>query len=146
MCHKELGILPSCVRSPWVEQNTGNSFPSHDLSCSCESIEDHETLSKSSVAARGGVAPLVPDAPRRPHPLHCRAQGRRNRLFLGKPMAWLCFVRTPAERESSILFGYEAQNGLRTPNEGINQRNLKIWAGVADKICFGRNYKFGIGI
>ena len=23
-------------------------------------------------------------------------------------------------------------------NEGINQRNLKIWADVADKICFGR--------
>ena len=30
-------------------------------------------------------------------------------------------------------------HGLRTPNEGINQRNLKIWADVADKICFGRN-------
>ena len=29
-------------------------------------------------------------------------------------------------------------HGLRTPNEGINQRNLKIWADVADKICFGR--------
>ena len=28
---------------------------------------------------------------------------------------------------------------LWTPNEGINQRNLKIWANVADKICFGRN-------
>ena len=27
---------------------------------------------------------------------------------------------------------------LRTLNEGINQRNLKIWADVADKICFGR--------
>ena len=25
-------------------------------------------------------------------------------------------------------------HGLRTPNEGINQRNLKIWADVADKI------------
>ena len=23
-------------------------------------------------------------------------------------------------------------------NEGVNQRNLKIWADVADKICFGR--------
>ena len=23
-------------------------------------------------------------------------------------------------------------HGLRTPNEGINQRNLKIWADVAD--------------
>ena len=26
----------------------------------------------------------------------------------------------------------------RTPNEGINQRNLKIWAYVTNKICFGR--------
>ena len=37
-------------------------------------------------------------------------------------------------------------HGLRTPNEGINQRNLKFLADVADKICFGRTYKFGIGI
>ena len=29
-------------------------------------------------------------------------------------------------------------HGLRTPNKGKNQRNLKIWADVADKICFGR--------
>ena len=29
-------------------------------------------------------------------------------------------------------------HGLRTPNEGIHQRNLKMWADVADKICFGR--------
>ena len=28
--------------------------------------------------------------------------------------------------------------GLRTPNEGINQRYLKNWADVVDKICFGR--------
>ena len=27
---------------------------------------------------------------------------------------------------------------LQTPNEGINQRNLKIWADLADKICFSR--------
>ena len=27
---------------------------------------------------------------------------------------------------------------LRTPNEGINQRYLKNWADVADKVCFGR--------
>ena len=32
----------------------------------------------------------------------------------------------------------DLEHGLRTPNEGINQRNLKIWADVADKICFGR--------
>ena len=29
-------------------------------------------------------------------------------------------------------------HGLRTPNEGINQRYLKNWADVADKICFNR--------
>ena len=28
-------------------------------------------------------------------------------------------------------------DGLWTPNEGINQRKLKIWANVANKICFG---------
>ena len=39
-----------------------------------------------------------------------------------------------------------ANQGLRTHNEGINQRNLKFWADVADKICFGRTYEFGIGI
>ena len=33
-------------------------------------------------------------------------------------------------------------HGLRTPNEGINQRYLKNWADVADKICFSRTYKF----
>ena len=32
-------------------------------------------------------------------------------------------------------------HGLRTPSEGKNQRNLKIWADVADKICFGRTFK-----
>jgi hypothetical protein len=32
---------------------------------------------------------------------------------------------------------YVIDHRLRTPNEGINQRNLKIWANVADKICFG---------
>ena len=37
------------------------------------------------------------------------------------------------------------RHGLRTPNEGINQSYLKIWADVADKICFGRTYKFGSG-
>ena len=29
-------------------------------------------------------------------------------------------------------------HGLWTPNEGINQRYLKYWADVADKIRFGR--------
>ena len=33
-----------------------------------------------------------------------------------------------------------AMHGLRTPKEGINQRYLKNWADVADKICFGHTY------
>ena len=33
---------------------------------------------------------------------------------------------------------YDYDHGLRTRNEGINQRYLKNWADVADKICFGR--------
>ena len=40
-----------------------------------------------------------------------------------------------------VDFGRQDQNsgghGLRTPNEGRNQRYLKNWADVADKICFG---------
>ena len=33
--------------------------------------------------------------------------------------------------------GQPRDHGLRTPNEGLNQRYLKYWADVADKICFG---------
>ena len=33
---------------------------------------------------------------------------------------------------------YKLIHGLWTPNEGINQKYLKNWADVADKICFGR--------
>ena len=33
------------------------------------------------------------------------------------------------------------------PNEGINQKYLKNWADVADKICFGRTSKnLGLGL
>ena len=38
----------------------------------------------------------------------------------------------------AFLFSFSLTHGLRTLNEGINQRNLKIWANAADKICFGR--------
>ena len=34
--------------------------------------------------------------------------------------------------------GKEVGDGRRTPNEGIDQRNLKIWADLADKICVDR--------
>ena len=54
--------------------------------------------------------------------------------------------RNPSNFSVCLLEVDDFIHGLRTPNEGINQRNLIIWADVADKICFGRNYKFGIGI
>ena len=38
---------------------------------------------------------------------------------------------------SSNTNSNDTNHGLRTPNEGINQRYLKNWADVADKICFG---------
>ena len=46
-------------------------------------------------------------------------------------------------KQTQIYFTFSAslinKHGLRTPNEGKNQRNLKIRADVADKICFGRS-------
>ena len=40
-------------------------------------------------------------------------------------------------KDSSTDKTFVRYHGLRTSNEGINQRNLKIWADVEDKICFG---------
>ena len=37
-----------------------------------------------------------------------------------------------------VILHQIVSHGLRTPNEGINQRYLKIWADKADKLCFGR--------
>ena len=47
---------------------------------------------------------------------------------------YLCTLIEAAQRSAV----QSSDHGLRTPNEGINQRNLKIKADVADKICFGR--------
>ena len=44
-----------------------------------------------------------------------------------------------------MLCGNVKNHGLRTPNEGINQRYLKNWADVADKICCRRTIQFGSG-
>ena len=52
-------------------------------------------------------------------------------------------VKTDALELAIILslswrkFAYHQCHGLRTPNEGKNQRNLKIWSAVADKIWLG---------
>ena len=44
-------------------------------------------------------------------------------------------VLSRVEKNMKIIS--KCTHGLRIPNEGINQRNLKIWADVADKICLG---------
>ena len=74
------------------------------------------------------------------------------------PVSFRIFPALQGPQEKSILFrlhmlipifrgkasnatwevAYISSHGLRTPNEGINQRYLKNWADVADKICFGR--------
>ena len=41
---------------------------------------------------------------------------------------------------------YAHVHGLQTPSEGINQRNLKLWAEMADKICFDRPKNLGLGL
>ena len=43
------------------------------------------------------------------------------------------FMKFTQNTHPTRLFG--PTHGLRTPNEGINQRYLKNWADVADKIC-----------
>ena len=65
---------------------------------------------------------------------------------------WLQYQNKPALFTDTIFsngFGVSCQyfknnlvkstidlvHGLRTPNEGINQRYLKNWADVAEKIC-----------
>ena len=54
----------------------------------------------------------------------------------------LATAMTCLPKNGVLRFNYRPSgsmhHGLRTPNEGINQRNLKFWADVADKICFGR--------
>ena len=37
-----------------------------------------------------------------------------------------------------LVMIFDSMHELRTLNEGINQRYLKNWADVADKISFGR--------
>ena len=58
----------------------------------------------------------------------------------------LTYKKRPLSKGINCQRPYGSDHGLRTSNEDINQRNLKFWVGVADKICFGRTYKFGIGI
>ena len=50
----------------------------------------------------------------------------------------LSAVMDPIAKWRWHIYIYSTYHGLRTPNEGINQRYLKNWADVADKICFGR--------
>ena len=43
----------------------------------------------------------------------------------------------PFELQIKALVMHVLYHGLRTPNKGINQRDLKNWDDEVDKICFG---------
>ena len=51
---------------------------------------------------------------------------------------YCCYVKTKHY--------YHYEHGLRTPNEGKNQRNLKIRADVADKISLAVPKNLGVGV
>ena len=63
-----------------------------------------------------------------PYPNMVRCHSEKNRHHHHRPGGIF------SKRLGTRLNG--AHQGLQTPNEGINQRNLKIWADVADKISF----------
>jgi hypothetical protein len=56
-------------------------------------------------------------------------------LFFFCISSTLCAVLKQPNWSAATKNGYT--HGVRTPNEGINQRYLKNWADVADEICFG---------
>jgi hypothetical protein len=55
-----------------------------------------------------------------------------------KPRNYLGHNTFSEQKIITTLTRHAVYHGLRTPNEGINQRYLKNWANVAVKICFGR--------
>ena len=66
----------------------------------------------------------------------------RSLIWLNIQMRFLLMEQSVLWRKnhgmkSAILGCFWHGHGLLTPNKGINQRNMKIWADVADKICFG---------
>ena len=56
----------------------------------------------------------------------------------GYPPAVSKKINLKVNCKSDTFFPYCIIHGLRTPNEGINQRYLKNWADVEDEICYGR--------
>ena len=58
----------------------------------------------------------------------------------------LCMMISSTFADPELYKAVSHIHGLRTPNESINQRNLKIMADVADKICFGRTKILGVGV
>ena len=66
-------------------------------------------------------------------------------MFLVVSMIWFSYKDKLCIKMIGYPWEIHWNHGLRTPNEGINQRYLKNWADVADKIRFGRTYKLGSG-
>ena len=97
----------------------------------CSSITTFQT--KSVDSTRNTISGIVKDW----------ADRRSNKLYFNFDSIpfFTCYVVLMyfkfSSRFCSEIFRYihTLTHGLRTPNEGINQRYLKIWADVADKIC-----------
>ena len=58
--------------------------------------------------------------------------------YLIKDLSLFCIMAPSANGQGRFNLDDTDSHGLQTPNEGINQRNLKFWVDVTDKICFGR--------
>ena len=70
-----------------------------------------------------------------------RESGEKGRKVGGRVVVSLSGSFETTDKPLSCL----GTHGLRTPNEGINQRYLKNCADVADKICFGVPKNLGVG-
>jgi hypothetical protein len=67
-----------------------------------------------------------------------KSQGLLQQLLCSKShdfLAIFALAHSNINQLAKILDDDVRNHGLRTPNEGKNQRNLKIQADVADKIC-----------
>ena len=66
------------------------------------------------------------------------ADGEWHRLGISVKGNSITAIVDCKKQQNREIARYDFSHGLRTPNEGTNQRYLKNWADVADKTCFGR--------
>ena len=60
------------------------------------------------------------------------------KLFVAEERTYVHILKNRFSCSCPLYLLHSWNHGLGTPSEGINQINLRIWADVADKICFSR--------